>query len=835
MAQESVSPSQLFRNAIESLEQFNRDLKNLLSSGDTIAIIQSLRDENAEFLSKGEQLVNLFLASGWLKTEDRELFEILGNLQRTIRSIKEDKVSWPGIIRDTHHRKSFFTNITGLFTRFIVQLRKTHPPESVNKDECPICLEPMVVNFGPLPCHEKHTFHNACISPWLQVNSTCPLCKDEVERPLFSIVPKDADLFSYVLDITEGIDIQCARIILRMNPETEFEKQYVIQTYFDRETGQLVESRRDMSGVEFKMYSHFTPVIHENRVYITSAIRPEILTGGVYDDVNLRTSMRELAKAAERNRLLLEIADYRAQLKYSSLYAKKSPKSKLSHDAPVADKNVDASTPLGGVSKSKSRKKRERRLKKAAAESNDVSLSVSFTFDENAGLMALTVPNLPVGWQLSNKTAARLEDWKPAQRQTVDPLPVLLDPGFGNGKATALNIAQRPTSLRSTPSTILNPNLIPRVSPTPEAAEAMDHIDDLLDGHSNVKAAFYGPRLSQGMWCTTGAILVVVERKGVIPASEEPFPPHWLGVPVDIVEGDCGLYWPGENEFIPPHQQSVERLAGGSSISVDSPGAAVSTGTMGHVFAFQGKLYALSSGHILQQGMPVCHPSISDYAHYNGFYAKRSVGTASISIPHRDVHWNGRDTTVDVALIEVSDVAVSAALLVDNTKIAQSDMDNVAPEGTQVYKFGRTTGATSATLSSFALAQNRFYVDWFHPGSSAAFDRVTGPSADIVDKRNDNVTVIRNQLLVDSKEIMFAYHGDSGAVAFRVDQNGAASLVGIVTGGFLLKREVSIPGESQPIVIQHHLTFLVPIGAAMKALVDELQAMSTSSTEPMQL
>ena len=41
-------------------------------------------------------------------------------------------------------------------------------------DECPICLEPMVVGLV-LPC--KHIFHEACIESWKDRNDSCPICR----------------------------------------------------------------------------------------------------------------------------------------------------------------------------------------------------------------------------------------------------------------------------------------------------------------------------------------------------------------------------------------------------------------------------------------------------------------------------------------------------------------------------------------------------------------------------------------------------------------------------------------------------------------------------------
>lgn len=58
--------------------------------------------------------------------------------------------------------------------------------------ECPICTNKFVDNDYPLvvklPCHvqaktkKEHVFDLDCIAPWLKVNSTCPLCRFDINE-----------------------------------------------------------------------------------------------------------------------------------------------------------------------------------------------------------------------------------------------------------------------------------------------------------------------------------------------------------------------------------------------------------------------------------------------------------------------------------------------------------------------------------------------------------------------------------------------------------------------------------------------------------------------------
>jgi hypothetical protein len=49
--------------------------------------------------------------------------------------------------------------------------------------ECPICLEPFVhgAACGEVPAC-RHLFHRECIDPWMNTNSTCPVCRVYIMR-----------------------------------------------------------------------------------------------------------------------------------------------------------------------------------------------------------------------------------------------------------------------------------------------------------------------------------------------------------------------------------------------------------------------------------------------------------------------------------------------------------------------------------------------------------------------------------------------------------------------------------------------------------------------------
>jgi len=77
---------------------------------------------------------------------------------------------------------------------------------------CTICFDPLEINTTQLKnCH--HEFHTHCIEEWLQINNSCPSCRNIVENdikcnyikyPLFPFYKKKA----FIAINNEGVQIK---------------------------------------------------------------------------------------------------------------------------------------------------------------------------------------------------------------------------------------------------------------------------------------------------------------------------------------------------------------------------------------------------------------------------------------------------------------------------------------------------------------------------------------------------------------------------------------------------------------------------------------------------
>ncbi|KAK5162885.1 uncharacterized protein LTR77_011142 [Saxophila tyrrhenica] len=89
------------------------------------------------------------------------------------------------------------TEVEGVSDEFIEQLERV-PKKSLKEDmSCPICSRPFLEDSHPLvvqlPCHKDHIFDLECIHPWLKLNPTCPLDRQQMIKKKPPPPPKDEE------------------------------------------------------------------------------------------------------------------------------------------------------------------------------------------------------------------------------------------------------------------------------------------------------------------------------------------------------------------------------------------------------------------------------------------------------------------------------------------------------------------------------------------------------------------------------------------------------------------------------------------------------------------
>lgn len=92
--------------------------------------------------------------------------------------------------------------IEGVDQAFLDSLDRV-PKKSLRKTEvCPICGEPFLDDEYPLvvelPCKSKvpHRYDMDCIAPWLKLNGTCPMDREDLQKRKVEI-PKDEEEEDY--------------------------------------------------------------------------------------------------------------------------------------------------------------------------------------------------------------------------------------------------------------------------------------------------------------------------------------------------------------------------------------------------------------------------------------------------------------------------------------------------------------------------------------------------------------------------------------------------------------------------------------------------------------
>jgi len=91
------------------------------------------------------------------------------------------------------------TEVAGVPDEFLTSLERVPKKELKEDMDCPICGNPFLEDKYPLvvrlPCHDDHLFDLECITPWLKLQSTCPLDRKTVwkEKEKVEVVKDEED------------------------------------------------------------------------------------------------------------------------------------------------------------------------------------------------------------------------------------------------------------------------------------------------------------------------------------------------------------------------------------------------------------------------------------------------------------------------------------------------------------------------------------------------------------------------------------------------------------------------------------------------------------------
>lgn len=83
----------------------------------------------------------------------------------------------------------------GVDQEFLDSLDRVSKSSIKEDDACPICATPYLDDKYPLVVSLKcrHSFDLECITPWLRLHTTCPMCRAEVTKARQVIVEPDSE------------------------------------------------------------------------------------------------------------------------------------------------------------------------------------------------------------------------------------------------------------------------------------------------------------------------------------------------------------------------------------------------------------------------------------------------------------------------------------------------------------------------------------------------------------------------------------------------------------------------------------------------------------------
>lgn len=149
--------------------------------------------ETTSRLSRNDPLLASFFSSAPLNAPASSMFQDLAQALQN-----RDPSSNPLMARMVEQllsEASSGQNSPGVDQNFLDSLDRV-PKKSLSADDsCAICATPYLDDKYPLVVNLKckHSFDLECITPWLKLHTTCPMCRAEVQKPRQPIIVDDSE------------------------------------------------------------------------------------------------------------------------------------------------------------------------------------------------------------------------------------------------------------------------------------------------------------------------------------------------------------------------------------------------------------------------------------------------------------------------------------------------------------------------------------------------------------------------------------------------------------------------------------------------------------------
>lgn len=144
-------------------------------------------------LDRNDPLLASFFTSDRLTEPSSAMFT---NLAQALQNY--DPNSNPVVVRMIEQLQSeafSHEGSAGVGQEFLDTLDRIPKNSLTLEDSCAICATPYLEDKYPLVVQLKcrHSFDMECITPWLKLHTTCPMCRAEVQKARQIEVPEDSE------------------------------------------------------------------------------------------------------------------------------------------------------------------------------------------------------------------------------------------------------------------------------------------------------------------------------------------------------------------------------------------------------------------------------------------------------------------------------------------------------------------------------------------------------------------------------------------------------------------------------------------------------------------